>query len=35
MSRVDLAVRPLAFEYFGLMEGTLDIHLDQLLRSTL
>jgi hypothetical protein len=41
MSRVDLDMRPLAFEYFGLIDGTSDIHLDhgvsmiQLLRSTL
>jgi hypothetical protein len=41
MSRVDLDMRPHAFEYFGLMDGTSQIHLDhgvsmiQLLRSTL
>jgi hypothetical protein len=41
MSRVDLEMRPLAFEYFGFIDGTSDIHLDhgvsmiQLLRSTL
>jgi len=41
MSRVDLDMRPLAFEYFGLMDGTSHVHLDhgvsmiQLLRSTL
>jgi hypothetical protein len=41
MSRVDLDIGPLTFEYFGLMDGTSHIHLDhgvsmiQLLRSTL
>jgi hypothetical protein len=41
MTRVDLDMKPLAFKYFGLINGTSDIHLDhgvsmiQLLRSTL